>query len=440
LAFYFASCTKKVDLLPAKQVNQKSLASKFKSRFYTYKQNIQKNANASRTAIEQTVSRTIALQWDSLEVQNASFLGIEQEVAVIPLRYKNKDMVINGYRKLIIFKDQAGNEQIKVLEVTASPEYLQNNNQLIKKHNLTGSLTIHDLYNGFEGGVVLENGNIINSITNYTNTNPSTQRSGNCGNWQFIAHNCSTRSSCGDEHETGGHWVFIPCSSNINDYGYANGSYYDWLLWLNNQYANDYAQNNPPYWDNSYNDPNQNNNGGYDIVNLDEPLEPDWSNDEFDGVNAPTPSNFNDPEKIYTKLRNEINDQISLFQARLNNDSLGGGLTPTQKSVLREIFLPELKQMKSELKALARSNQKYKIVRSNAPNISLDVVTKEIVISIPNKIIKTVLSTNIENEDWYAIAHEFKHAFQFEEGKLSFNLHSGGAGALYDLQDEIEAY
>lgn len=32
------------------------------------------------------------------------------------------------------------------------------------------------------------------------------------------------------------------------------------MLWLNNQYANDYAQNNPSYWDNSYNDPNHNNN------------------------------------------------------------------------------------------------------------------------------------------------------------------------------------
>ncbi|MFN3315741.1 MAG: hypothetical protein ACK40K_02940, partial [Raineya sp.] len=80
-------------------------------------------------------------------------------------------------------------------------------------------MTIHDLYAGFEGGVVLENGNIINSITNYTNTNPSIQRSDNCGTWQFVAHNCYASSACDDEHEAGGHWVFTPCSYNVNDYG-----------------------------------------------------------------------------------------------------------------------------------------------------------------------------------------------------------------------------
>jgi uncharacterized protein RhaS with RHS repeats len=39
-----------------------------------------------------------------------------------------------------------------------------------------------------------------------------------------------------------------------------------------------------------------------------------------------------------------------------------------------------------------------------------------------------------------AFAHELKHAFQFETGKLSFGKGGKVGGALYDIQDEVEAY
>ena len=38
------------------------------------------------------------------------------------------------------------------------------------------------------------------------------------------------------------------------------------------------------------------------------------------------------------------------------------------------------------------------------------------------------------------LAHELVHAFQFEEGNLSFSATSGKSGVLYDLTDEREAY
>lgn len=38
------------------------------------------------------------------------------------------------------------------------------------------------------------------------------------------------------------------------------------------------------------------------------------------------------------------------------------------------------------------------------------------------------------------IAHEMKHAYQFEIGELSFDSHTGGYGVLYDLTDERAAY
>jgi PBP1b-binding outer membrane lipoprotein LpoB len=131
LALLMVGCMKHKNLEP-KQQNEVSLSSKTKNRFYNYKQEALNKATFSRNNVEQTVSRTIALKWDSLEVENLSFLGIEQEVIAIPMRYKNRDLTKNGYRKLIIYKDQAGNDQIKVLEVTAQKEYLQaHNNTMI---------------------------------------------------------------------------------------------------------------------------------------------------------------------------------------------------------------------------------------------------------------------------------------------------------------------
>ena len=38
------------------------------------------------------------------------------------------------------------------------------------------------------------------------------------------------------------------------------------------------------------------------------------------------------------------------------------------------------------------------------------------------------------------IAHEMKHAYQFETGDLSFDSHTGGYGVLYDVTDERAAY
>ena len=38
------------------------------------------------------------------------------------------------------------------------------------------------------------------------------------------------------------------------------------------------------------------------------------------------------------------------------------------------------------------------------------------------------------------IAHEMKHAYQFEIGDLSFDSHTGGYGVLYDITDERAAY
>lgn len=290
LALLMVGCMKHKNLEP-KQQKEVSLLSKTKTRFHNYKNEALNKATFNRNNVEQTVSRTIALKWDSLEVENLSFLGINQEVIAVPMRYKNRDMKQNGYRKLIIYKDQAGNDQFKVLEVTAQKEYLQANGNTISKQNLTGYITIHDLYNGFEKGIMLENGEIKSSITDYTLNNPTAQRDGNCGYWHYEETCYSGISACE------GTWTFISCSNDIDDYGSNNGSWTDWMQWLNNQYANQYGQD--PNWgstggsDSGSGSTNPNNNNGYDVVNLDEPLEPSQIDD-----GAPKPNAFNIKGKL----------------------------------------------------------------------------------------------------------------------------------------------
>jgi hypothetical protein len=49
-------------------------------------------------------------------------------------------------------------------------------------------------------------------------------------------------------------------------------------------------------------------------------------------------------------------------------------------------------------------------------------------------------SLDINSDEFIGtLAHELKHCFQFETGNLSFSEY-GGAGKLYDFQDEVEAH
>ena len=93
-----------------------------------------------------------------------------------------------------------------------------------------------------------------------------------------------------------------------------------------------------------------------------------------------------------------------------------------------------LNQTISELDALEASDQVYNLV-TNSPdvtsvdngNITYDTATNEINVNVGGRYSDGLF------------AHELKHAFQFETGKLSFG-RTGNGGLLYDLQDEVEAY
>jgi hypothetical protein len=87
--------------------------------------------------------------------------------------------------------------------------------------------------------------------------------------------------------------------------------------------------------------------------------------------------------------------------------------------------------VKGEINEMASSSQEYHINSSfgNEGSIDFDWSSKAVNINFNSG------STNALAN----FAHELKHGFQFETGKVSLVPNSGG-GDLYDLQDEAEAY
>ena len=94
----------------------------------------------------------------------------------------------------------------------------------------------------------------------------------------------------------------------------------------------------------------------------------------------------------------------------------------------------ELQSALDELSILESSDQLYHIEYSNTSgynrNGEIGYDTKNDMVSIT-----MTYSSNISD-----LAHELKHAYQFEVGELSFDSKTGGYGVLYDITDELAAY
>ena len=94
----------------------------------------------------------------------------------------------------------------------------------------------------------------------------------------------------------------------------------------------------------------------------------------------------------------------------------------------------ELQSALDELSILESSDQLYHIEYGNTSgynrNGEIGYDTKNDMVSIT-----MTYSSNISD-----IAHELKHAYQFEVGELSFDSKTGGYGVLYDITDELAAY
>lgn len=60
--------------------------------------------------------------------------------------------------------------------------------------------------------------------------------------------------------------------------------------------------------------------------------------------------------------------------------------------------------------------------------------------NIYNNYVSINICTNDKDLFWGTVAHELKHAYQFDAGLMSFLSSDGNSGWYYDYEDEIEAH
>ena len=94
----------------------------------------------------------------------------------------------------------------------------------------------------------------------------------------------------------------------------------------------------------------------------------------------------------------------------------------------------ELQSALNELSILESSDQLYHIEYGNTSGYNREGETGY---DSKNDMVCIIMAYSSNTSD---LAHELKHAYQFEVGELSFDSRSGGYGILYDISDEISAY
>jgi RHS repeat-associated protein len=135
-----------------------------------------------------------------------------------------------------------------------------------------------------------------------------------------------------------------------------------------------------------------------------------------------------------------MNDNMTMIETGINRR--GNSLTKGQfKRAMKKIDKlsaenKRLNQVTNELISLENSSQMYDVKvggstgRNSAGELTYDSTTGNVVISIYSN----------SNNQLATFAHESKHAFQFETGKVSLAYGGNGGSSLYDVTDEIDAY
>lgn len=148
-------------------------------------------------------------------------------------------------------------------------------------------------------------------------------------------------------------------------------------------------------------------------------------------------------EKLYNEYKTEINNRINSINSKISSESNGRKLNKLEKSL--EMY----QNIANELDVLEKSTEIYRIrygkdefASTTKPGSNLDIGgsigynfnTLEIDISVKSY---HNMFTPIQ-----MIAHELKHAFQFENYQLNFteNAVGNGGGNVYDRTDEQEAF
>ena len=146
---------------------------------------------------------------------------------------------------------------------------------------------------------------------------------------------------------------------------------------------------------------------------------------------------------VINRRQEKNNAKIAKKQAKLDN----GGLSEKKVKRLEKKIEnlqnenSELSNVVGEIVALAASDQVYDIMNDDSKNLSnlyMSEKTENSWSTFNNA--SGVFELHMGNRTLGMLAHELKHAYQFETGAFSTGLSKLGGYMLYDKHDEIEAY
>jgi RHS repeat-associated protein len=135
------------------------------------------------------------------------------------------------------------------------------------------------------------------------------------------------------------------------------------------------------------------------------------------------------------RIASETRRQEKL-QGKIDKRSASGKSTSglEQRLARSQSMSGEMNGMLGEISAMEKSDQVYNVVTNYTGKDS----DGEARYNSSTGAVDVMVSSTYLNSG--GLAHELKHAYQFETGAIDFSKGSGGPGALYDITDEISTY
>ena len=154
-----------------------------------------------------------------------------------------------------------------------------------------------------------------------------------------------------------------------------------------------------------------------------------------------------DAWKWVNNLLGEITNRLQKLDRKisrkLNKINSGKGGNGTRKSLAKlQSKKTGLNEVQGEIGLLAASDQLYDVKEFSGSKVVGNQQISSSQTTYDKNTDAIVINLNLASNNQIAtFAHELKHAFQFETGKVAFSYFSGrGASGINDITDEIEGY
>jgi RHS repeat-associated protein len=161
---------------------------------------------------------------------------------------------------------------------------------------------------------------------------------------------------------------------------------------------------------------------------------PIWYNDKFGDTFDPASQKEIDGHKASTKDRiKTTNESIKYLEQKILDRGTKGATAGQQKKIDNlKSDITEYNDALTEITELENSTQMYTLNKTGMLAAYGTGVAGRT--HYANGVVL------VDYVDESSLAHELKHAYQFEKGEVSFDKKTGEAGYLHDANDEVEAY